>query len=133
MRTHLQFKSLQFEIVPGEDEETNPGIFGLRLAEFVTERLNEVGYKATPIEEDWGICVLLTHPDFESFVGCSSYGENEWLIQICPHKPIVRRWFKKFDTVPWVEKLSSTIEHILITHGGAYDLQWWNDKESGRK
>ncbi len=133
MRTHLQFKSLQFEIVPCEDEETNPEIFGLRLAEFIAEHLNTAGYECRLFAEDWGRCVLLTHPDFESFVGCSSYDENEWLIQICPHKPIVRRWFKKFDTVSWVEKLASTIEHILVAHGGAYDLQWWDDKESGRK
>jgi hypothetical protein len=133
MRTHLQFKSTQFEIVAGEDEDTNPQIYGLRLAEFIAEHLNTAGYEVTVYAEDWGRCVELKHPDFLSFVGCSSYDEGEWQIQICPYKPVVRRWFKKFDTVPWVEKLSSTVEQILVSHGGAHDLQWWSDKESGRK
>ncbi len=134
MKTHLEFKSSQFDIVLGEDDETNPEIYGLRLSEFITEQLKASGYIAEPIAEDWGRCVLLQHPDFESFVGCSSYREkDEWLVQISPYKPIVRKWFKKYDTVSWVEKLATTVEHALITHGGAHDLRWWSDEESGRK
>jgi hypothetical protein len=133
VRTHLEFKSKQFEVVPGEDEQTNPGIYGIRLAEFITKHLNTSSYEAENIAEDWGRCVILKHPDFESFVGCSSYGEDAWLIQLCPYKPVVRRWFKKFDTTAWVDRLANTVEKILVDDGGAHDLKWWSDAESGRK
>jgi hypothetical protein len=129
MRTHLQFRSSQFEIVPGEDEQTNPGIYGLRLAEFMTQQLNSNGYTASFLAEDWGWCVMLKHPDFESFVGCSSCSDNEWQIQISPDKPVIRRFFKKFDTVDWVESLADTIEKILTSNGEAQGLRWSNDAE----
>jgi len=133
MRTHLQFKSLAFPIVPGEDDEVNPEIYGLRLAEFVTAELDKQGFVAEHIAEDWGRCVLIGDAPFESFVGCSSLDENEWLIQICPHKPFVRKWFKKIDTTDWVERLATLVETALVERGGATDLRWWSDKESGRK
>lgn len=133
MRTHLEFKSSYFDIVPGEDEETNPEIYGLRLAEFLTKQLIDSGYDAHAIAEDWGRCIILQHPDFESFVGCSSLAENEWVVHITPHKPVVRRWFKKYDTTTWVEKLADIIETALIGHAGVTDFRWLSDEESGRK
>jgi hypothetical protein len=133
MRTHLEFMSDQFEVVPDEDEETNPDIFGLRLAEFVTEHLKANGYEADHIAEDWGRCVIIGNAPFSSFVGCSSYGDDTWLIQIHPDKPFVRRWFKKLDARDWVEQLAATVERALIQHGGAKNLRWWSDAESGRK
>jgi hypothetical protein len=134
MKTHLEFKSSYFQIIPGEDDDVNEGIYGKHLAQFMTEQLNANGYNTRYIAEDWGWCVLIDNPFFESFVGCSSYGEEgEWLIQIEPYKPIVRKWFKKIDTTAWVEKLSSTVEHILVEQGEAVALRWWSDAESGRK
>ena len=133
MHTHLEFMSDQFERVPGEDEETNPDIFGLRLAEFVTKHLMANGYEADHIAEDWGRCVIIGNAPFSSFVGCSSYGDDQWLIQIAPSKPTLRKWFKKIDTTEWVGRLSATIETALIQDGGATKLRWWTDAESGRK
>jgi hypothetical protein len=133
MRTHLEFTSKEFEIVPGEDEQTNPGVYGLRLAEFLVSQLIAKGYQPAELAEDWGYCVMLANPSFSSFVGCSSYGDDRWLIQIEPCKPAVRKWFKKIDTTEWVERLSANVEASLVEHGGATDLRWWTDAESGRK
>jgi hypothetical protein len=54
----LSFESTAFAVVEGEDTETNPGIFGKALAEWLSARLNERGVKANPpFAEDWGWCV----------------------------------------------------------------------------
>ena len=133
LKTHLQFASSQFPIIPGEVEETNPGIYGRALAQFLEDQLNEEGYRAGAIAEDWGYCVTLGDAPFLSFVGCSSYGdEGEWLVFIEPSKPVVRKLFKKIDATPWIGKLAETLERVLRDQGGAQNIRWWDDRESGR-
>ena len=35
----LEFESSAFAVMPGEDEETNPGIYGKALAQWLADRL----------------------------------------------------------------------------------------------
>ena len=51
----LEFESSAFEVAPGEDEETNPGIFGKALAAWLAEQLSSAGYTTREIiAEDFG-------------------------------------------------------------------------------
>jgi hypothetical protein len=69
----LHFESAAFGIDPGEDEATNPGIFGRALAEWVRDRLRERGLPAEDvIAEDFGWCVpvrLESHAVYVAFLG----------------------------------------------------------------
>jgi hypothetical protein len=40
----LEFESSNFAIVPGEDEQTNPGVFGQSLAKWIAQQLAAHSY-----------------------------------------------------------------------------------------
>ncbi len=135
MRTHLEFKSPNFEPEPGEDEETNEAIFGKRLAEFLAQAFSRLGYGGPNIiAEDHGWWVFLENPEFPLALICASYDmPPSWLVHIDPSQPTVRKMlFKKIDTTKVVEQVATHLETILITSGNATDLRWWDDRESGR-
>lgn len=73
----LHFESAAFGIAPGEDEATNPGIFGRALAEWVRDRLRERGLPAEDvIPEDFGWCVPVRLEPHAVYVACASEEER---------------------------------------------------------
>jgi hypothetical protein len=69
----LSFESTAFPVADGEDAETNPGIFGKALAEWLSVRLNERGVPAhPPFAEDWGWCIELANQSQRTGVACAS-------------------------------------------------------------
>ena len=74
----LHFESNAFPVTPGEDEQTNPGIFGRALAEWVRDRLRERGLPAGDIiPEDFGWCVPVALPPHAVYVACANEGGPE--------------------------------------------------------
>ena len=79
----LEFESSAFEIVPGEDEATNPGIYGKALAEWLANQLRAVGLPAGGIiAEDFGWCVQMATKPHQLYVACASTEEalNQWRV-----------------------------------------------------
>jgi hypothetical protein len=131
MRTHLEFRSAR---LMGGANSINPNIHGGKLAELLDRRFQSLGYSGGIIEEDWGWMILLAKEPFKLWLGCASYDEDgEWLVFIEPSKPFIRRWFRKTDTRPLVEKVATELETILRDDCEATGLRWWTDQESGRK
>ncbi|MFZ4382982.1 MAG: hypothetical protein ACOYO0_13570 [Sandarakinorhabdus sp.] len=134
MRTHLEFQSPAFDPAPGEDEETNPGIFGKRLAEYLADAFRQLGYGAPSItSEDHGWWVQLDNRDFPLALICASHdAPPNWLVCIEPSQPKLRKLFKSIDTTAVVETIAVHLETTLLASGKATDLRWWNDHDSGR-
>jgi len=42
----LEFESSAFAVIPGEDEHTNPGVYGKALAQWLAEQLRTRGVSA---------------------------------------------------------------------------------------
>ena len=62
---HFVFKSSMFPPEPGEDSETNPGLFGKALAGWLAAKLGDRGYDVDgEIAEDFGRLVQLKHSRF---------------------------------------------------------------------
>jgi hypothetical protein len=134
MKTHLQFRSTQFDGADSPGNSLNPHIKGEKLAGFLSEAFNAHGYSGAVIEEDWGWMVDLGHADFPLWLGCASHDEPpDWLVFIEPSKPEVKRWFKKIDTRQAVGKVADLLEDMLVKQGGASDLNWWTEQDSGRR
>ena len=134
MRTHLEFDAPRFEEPDGVGNTYNPDIQGGKLGEFLSNEFKELGYSGAIIEEDWGWMVELAADKFPLWLGCASYGSRiNWLVFIEPSKPLVRKWFKKIDARPVVAKVADQLETIVTTKGGATNLKWWSDHDSGRK
>ena len=73
----LVFESSAFAVIPGEDEETNPGIYGKALAQWLAEQLRAVGLPAGEvIAEDFGWCVPVESKPHSLYVACASTGEK---------------------------------------------------------
>lgn len=133
MRTHLEFASTAFPAYPGEDQGSNPGRFGKRLAEFLCDHLSRHGFTVKGIgAEDWGWRVELEHAAFPLWVGCGNYEEfeNGFLCFIEPSTLFVRRGFSKLGTTPTVEKLAAALETVLLESGQVSRLRWWSDHEA---
>jgi hypothetical protein len=79
----LEFESAAFEVIPGEDEETNPGIYGKALAQWLVEQLRAAGFSpGEVIAEDFGWCVPVKSEPHSLYVACASTGErlNQWRV-----------------------------------------------------
>ena len=77
------FESSQFSPEPGEDEETNPGIYGKALAAWLSAQLTAGGYRVKrTCAEDFGRLVQLEDPNFQVYVACASADDTakEWIV-----------------------------------------------------
>jgi hypothetical protein len=80
---HLIFRSPLFSIEPGEDAETNPGIYGKALANWLASRLPAAGRTIHGcLSEDFGRLVHVAHPRLRVYVACANGHEfaDEWQI-----------------------------------------------------
>lgn len=129
MRTRVKFNSDAFPPYPGEDEDINPGIWGKRLAEFISTKLRERGIESEEFyAEDWGWEIPIKNKLFPIFMGCSNASKrfgNEFVCFIEPNKPVVRRWiFKRISTAEDVERVANALDSILKDHAGVSELHW---------
>lgn len=79
----LDFTSTAFPIEAGEDEETNPGIYGRALAHWLAERLRQCGIPAGEVfAEDFGWCLPVSSKSQRLYIACSSVEEspNSWRV-----------------------------------------------------
>lgn len=73
----LEFQSTAFAVVPGEDDGTNPGIFGESLAKWLLQQLRQKGCAVGEvIAEDFGWCVSLGSKPHKLYVACASVEEE---------------------------------------------------------
>lgn len=76
MEEGFSFKSTLFDIHVGEDEETNPGVYGKELANWLSTRLREAGYDTEIVAEDWGWCVVCERDQYLLWAGCGATYEG---------------------------------------------------------
>jgi hypothetical protein len=123
------FRSSQFEIEPGEDQEINPGMYGRQLAHWLKQRLEEKGYRVEDIiNEDWGRCLMCSRDPFMLWVGCGSVTDDDtaqagddppakdrviWHCFATAEVFFWKRLFRKVETAPAVSKLYADLGEIL--------------------
>jgi hypothetical protein len=79
----ITFTSSFFPVEPGEDAETNPGIYGKALARWLAGELRRRGVSAEdPIAEDWGWCITVKRQPVAVRVACASVDDSatEWRV-----------------------------------------------------
>jgi hypothetical protein len=135
MRTHLEFVSTAFLPEPDEDEQVNPGLYGKRLAEFLSGEPPPQDFAVLRMyPEDWGWRIDLENGEFPLWLGCGSYlqYENGFLCFIEPSRPFVRRLLKKIPTTNTIERLAEALPTILERSGRAQQMRWWTEDETPR-
>jgi hypothetical protein len=111
----LEFESSLFTVVFGEDDETNPGIYGRSLAQWLSNQLRVVGVVAGDVKaEDFGWLVPVKSEPYSLFVACSS-GEksNQWMVFAYIEGGLVPRLFRKDKSADLLESLYATVRRCL--------------------
>lgn len=127
MARSLVFRSGKFPPYEGEEEETNPGRWGKRLAEYLRDTLPQHGFVVKDlVPEDWGCFVEVENPKFPLAVACGHYQEwpDGYMCYIEPDKPFVRRWFRKVDGRPVTSRLAAAVEAIFQDDPEIRDVHW---------
>ncbi len=123
------FKSDLFHPVLGEDAETNPGVFGKELAQWMAHQLQAYGYRAPEvIPEDWGWCVVCAREPFLLWVGCGNMTEEDvpekagypspaheptWRCFPVAEVPFWKRVFRRADVEQALAKLQTELKSVL--------------------
>lgn len=133
MRTHIEFRSSKFPPYEGEEQASNSGLWGQRLAEYLRQKLPEQGIATREIYvEDWGWVVPLHHEAFPMWIGCGRCQEHEdaYLVFIHPSTPTVRKWWlKKVDTRADVARVADALDRVLATDPDIRDRRWRAEDE----
>ena len=90
----LIFESSRFPVQPGEDEATNPGIFGRSLAHWLGQQLVSADFALDDvIAEDFGWCVAIPDKGMAVYLACSSTDEQhtEWRVFVFAEGAILGR------------------------------------------
>lgn len=112
----LEFDSSAFAVVPGEDAETNPGVYGKALALWLAEQLRTAGLSVGDvIAEDFGWCVPVASEPHSLYVACSSTGErpDHWRVFAFAEGRILSRLLGKDKRGESVATLHATIRRCL--------------------
>jgi hypothetical protein len=123
----LLFESNAFPIAPGEDEQTNPGIFGRALAEWVGDRLREQGLPAEAvIAEDFGWCVPVRLAPHAVYVACASGeespGAGRWQLFVFAEGGLLQRLFGTDTRGEAMQRVFTAVRQALESSPGIRNL-----------
>ena len=126
----LIFKSSAFPVAKGEDDETNPGVFGRSLAEWLSKRLGERGIKTSGvIAEDFGWCVGIASKPHKLYVACSNAEglETSWQLYIFAEGGLLNRLLGKDKSAEALSDLHLKVRDILSNEASISGLREEHD------
>ena len=128
MRTQVEFKSGSFPAREGEEEEINPGRWGMALAEYIAAGVSRHGFVAdVGGYEDWGVYIIVENAEFPVTIGCGNTDDQEFMVSLDPSKPEIKKGFFKrrvIDTRTKMGKLAEAIDAVLAEHDDIQDVCW---------
>ena len=123
---HLLFRSTGFPPEPGEDEETNPGVFGRALAVWLADQLPRRGRTVKGIiPEDFGRLVEVQIPRGRLYIAVSStdHTATEWRVFAMAEQGFLSRLVRTSVDEQALSKLLADLRSILETAPGITELR----------
>jgi hypothetical protein len=114
--TRYLFESDAFPPVPGEDDETNPGICGRALAAWLADALGLAGYVVERIvAEDFGRVLVLAHPGCRLHVAVASTDESgrAWQVFAFAEYGLLARLRRSSGDASAISQLMSDLKRVL--------------------
>ena len=127
MKTMVEFRSKKFPPYEGEEGQINPGLWGKRLAEYLTQKLAERGVKVENIiTEDWGYYLPIANEGFRLALCCGHQNgeDDQFLCFTDPKGPVVKKLFKKIDATAQLTRLTEAVQQILAADPEIKDVTW---------
>jgi hypothetical protein len=122
----LEFESSAFAILPGEDEQTNPEIYGKALAHGMVDQLAARGYSVGQlIAEDFGWCVPLESKSPRLYVACASVDgtPNHWRVLAFAEGATWGRLFGKDTGADALAALFAAVKQALQSNPAIHGLR----------
>ena len=113
----LTFTSSAFPVVPGEDEQTNPGIYGKALARWLSDQLRARGIAAGEVfAEDFGWCVGVSSGEQGVHVVCTN-GETSdgWRVFCFVERGFFAKILGRPDATQALEQVFAAVKECLTT------------------
>jgi hypothetical protein len=129
---HVVFTSAHFTVQPGEDEETNPGIYGKALAEWMAAQLKIRGVAVEGVAaEDFGRCVMIKRTPVMLWVACASLDDEptRWQMFIAVERGVMAR-LRRVDPGPDLDELRRHYRALVNEIPGVTDIEWQEPGES---
>ena len=127
MKTQVEFRSPKFPPYDGEEEQINPGLWGIRLAEYLVQKLAEKGIATGEmVAEDWGWYLPVQNEGFRLAVCCGHQNgdDDEFLCFTEPATPVVKKFFKKIDATAPLTRLTESLRQILAADPKITEVVW---------
>jgi hypothetical protein len=125
---HVTFTSSAFPVEPGEDEETNPGIFGKALASWVAQKLRDRGISIIEeLPEDFGRIVIVRRKPFMLWIGCASMdgSHTQWQMFIALELGLfLGRLLHRKEGQRQLDRLRLQFQAIVAEIPGVTDVEW---------
>lgn len=122
----LTFESSAFAATPGEDQETNPGIYGKALALWLVAQLRTAGFMAGDVvAEDFGWCVPVESNPHTLYVVCASTDGNadRWRVFAFAEGGILARLLGKDRRAESLAALFSAVQLCLMSAPRIHSLR----------
>lgn len=120
----LNFRSSSFAVEPGEDESTNPGIFGRALAAWLGRELLRSFDEANIVPEDFGWLVAVPHSKHSLYIACASADQSttEWRVFVFAEGRLLARLLGKVNLEHAVDELYARVKALLLATPGISDV-----------
>lgn len=112
----LEFVSSVFATEAGEDDHTNPGVFGKALAEWLAEQLRARGLGIGEVfAEDFGWCIPVESKPHRLYVACASAeeGPHHWRVFAFAEGGLVAQLLGKDQSIRSVALLFAALKEVL--------------------
>ena len=126
----VTFSSAFFQVEPGEDAQTNPGIFGKALAHWLAEQLRRRGVPVLDVvAEDWGWCVTVKTQPLRLGVACASFdgSTTRWRAFVFAERGPLQWVRRSGDPRAEVAELRSHLAAVIAAVPDATDVEWEAD------
>lgn len=125
-QARVSFHSTAFPVAPDEDEETNPGLYGHALAQWLAERLRAGGRAIGEVyAEDYGWVFDVEDPRHRVHVACmNDDGSVErWLILMSCGAGFFARVMGKDQSSAVLDGVLADVRRSLHEHPGVSEIQ----------
>lgn len=122
----LRFQSSAFAPIAGEEDDTNPGVFGKALALWLSEQLAVDGFAVGEVfPEDFGWCISIESKSHSLYLACASFdgARDQWGVFAFAEGGMSARLRGKDSRAESIARLFSAVQRRLSSEPAIHGLR----------